>query len=76
MNWVKKRNLPAVKAIKYNNHPCLEINNLWNTLHLTFNHAQYCQININILEEIHDKSAKEWPPFSKEDFMKAITKMQ
>jgi len=76
MNWVKKRNLPAVKAIKYNNYPCLEINNLWNALHSTFNHTQYCQININILEEIHDKSAKEWPPFSKKDFMKAITKMQ
>jgi len=66
MNWVKKRNLPVVEAIKYNNHLYLEINNLWNTLHSTFNRVQYHQINVNILEEIHDKSAKEWLPFSKE----------
>ena len=74
MNWVKKRNLPVVEAIKYNNCLCLEINNLWNTLHLTFNHAQNHQIDINILEEIQDKSTKEWSPFSKEEFMKAIAK--
>ena len=28
MNWIKKRNLSAVEAIKYNNHPCLGISNL------------------------------------------------
>jgi len=39
---------------------------------LTFNHAQNYQIDVNILEEIHDKSAKEWPPFSKKVFMKTI----
>ena len=66
MNWVKKRNLPAVKAIKYNNHPCLEINNLWHALHSTFNLAQNCQVVVNILEEIPDKSS--------EDFMNAIDK--
>jgi len=74
MNWIKKRNLPAVEAIKYNNCSCLGISNLWNALHSTFNYAQNHQININILEEIYDKSAKEWPPFSKEEFMKAIAK--
>ena len=74
MNWIKKRNLSAVEAIKYNNHPCLGISNLQNALHSTFNHAQNYQIDINILEEIHDKSAKEWLPFSKEEFMKAIVK--
>jgi len=28
MNWVKKRKLPAIEAIKYNRQPCLKINNL------------------------------------------------
>ena len=74
MNWVKKRNLPAVKAIKYNNHSCLEINDLWYALHSTFNLAQNCQVNANILEEIPDKSSEKWPPFSKEEFTKAIYK--
>ena len=74
MDWVKKRNLPAVEAIKYNNHPCLEINNLWHALHSTFNLAHNYQVDINILEEIPDKPSKELPLFSKEEFMKAITK--
>ena len=72
MNWVKKRNLLAVKAVKYNNYSCLEINNLWYALYFIFNLAQNCQVNI--LEEISSKSFKEWPPFSKEEFMKAIAK--
>ena len=74
MNWIKKINLLVVEAIKYNNYPCLEINNLWHALHSTFNLAQNHQVNVDILEEIPDKSSKEWPPFSKEEFTKAIDK--
>jgi len=74
MNWIKKRNLLTIEAIKYNNHPCLEINNLWHALYSTFNLAQNHQVNINILEEIPDKSSEEWLPFSKEEFTKAINK--
>ena len=40
MNWVNKCKLPAIKAIKYNGQPCLEIDNLWHTLHSSFNTAQ------------------------------------
>ena len=74
MNWVKKRNLPVVKTIKYNNRPCLEINNLWHALYSTFNLAQDYYVDIEVLDEITDKSPEEWPPFSKEEFMKAVTK--
>jgi len=74
MNWVKKRNLSVVEAIKYNNCPCLEINNLWHALYSIFNLAQNCHVNIEILDEISDKSPKEWPSFSKKKFTKAITK--
>ena len=28
MNWVNKQKLLAIEVIKYNNRPCLEINNL------------------------------------------------
>ena len=74
MNWVKKHTLPVVKAVKYSNCPCLEINNLWHTLHFTFNLAQNCQINIDILEEISDKPSEYWLSFLKEEFIKSITK--
>ena len=74
INQVKKRNLPTVKAIKYNNCPCLEINNLWHTLHSIFNLAQNYQVDVDISEEISDKPSEEQPPFSKGEFTKAINK--
>ena len=39
MNWVNKCKLPAIKMIKYNGNPCLELANLWQALHLSFNSA-------------------------------------
>jgi len=39
MNWVNKYKLLAVKAIKFNNQLYLEIDDLWNVLHSTFNKA-------------------------------------
>ena len=74
MNQVKKRNLLVVETIKYNNCPCLEINNLQHALYSTFNLAQNYQVNIEILEEIPNKSFEEWLLFLKEEFMKAIAK--
>jgi len=29
MNWVNKQKLPAIEAIKYNDQPCLTIEDLW-----------------------------------------------
>ena len=55
MNWVNKYNLPAIEAIKYNDQPYLEINNLWQALHSTFNRAQHCQIYISLLNKIVNK---------------------
>jgi len=72
MNWVNKQKLPAVKAIKYNNQPCLTIEDLWQALHLTFNTALHCRVDISILDEIVDKSLSFWAPFSKEEFKSAI----
>jgi len=57
MSWVNKHKLPAIKAIKYNDQPCLTTDDLWNVLHSTFNIALHCQVNINILDKIVDKSS-------------------
>jgi len=72
MNWVNKCKLPTIEAIKYNGQHCLELGNLWNTLHFTFNMALHCQVNVNILDEIGDKPTLSWPAFSKEEFRLAI----
>jgi len=74
MNWARKRNLPAVDAIKYNDQLCLEINNLWHALHSMFNLAQDCYVNIDILEEITNEAMEEWPSFSRKEFLRAIAK--
>ena len=73
MNWVNKKKLPAIKAIKYNNQQCLDIEDLWNALHSTFNTALNRQVNVNILEEIHDKPIVPWLGFSKKEFRLAIS---
>jgi len=57
INWIKKRKLPAIKAIKYNRHPYLELDNLWQTLHEFFNSAQYQQFNTDVLKEISNKTS-------------------
>jgi len=72
INWVNKRKLPAIEAIRYNDRLCLTINDLWNALHSIFNTALHCQVDINILDEIVDKSLFYWALFSKEEFRSTI----
>ena len=55
INWVNKCKLPTIEAIKYNNQQCLDIDNLWNALHSTFNIALHYQVDVEILDEIINK---------------------
>ena len=72
MNWVNKHKLPTIEAIKYNSQQCLELGDLWNTLYSIFNMALHHQVDVNILDEIVDKSILPWPAFLKEEFRLAI----
>ena len=74
MNWVKKRKLSAIKAIKYNRCPFLEPDDLWQAFYESFNLAQHWQVNTALLEEIPNKSITSWSPFSKEEFLLFINK--
>jgi len=65
MGWVNKCKLSTIKAIKYNNQPCL-------TLNSTFNTILNCHVNIRILDEVECKPKMFWNPFSKEEFKCAI----
>ena len=71
MSWVNKCKLLAIEAIKYNDQLCLTIDNLWNTLHSTFNTAFHHQVDINILDKVTDKPPSSWALFSKEEFKSA-----
>jgi len=74
MNWVKKHKLPAIEVIQYNSWPCLEFNDLQQTLHLLFNLVQNCQINLDLLEGIPNKSVTKWMLFSEEEIKSSIIK--
>ena len=74
MNQVKKCKLPAIKSIQHNGQPCLELEDLWQVLHLAFNLAQSCQISLELLEEISNKAVMMWTLFSKEEFQSVIFK--
>jgi len=39
MNWVNKHKLLAIEMIKYNSQPYIELNDLWQVLHSSFNTA-------------------------------------
>lgn len=73
MKWVNKQKLLAIEAIKYNSQPCLNINDLWQALHLLFNTVLHRSIDISILNEIDSISPLPWNLFSKEEFKIAIS---
>ena len=73
MNWVKKCTLLTIKAIKYDNQPCLTLDSLWNALHSSFNTTLHQQIDIEILDKIINKSLSFWASFSKEEFKNVIS---
>ena len=74
MNWISKCKLPAIKAIKYDGHPCLSLESLWDALHSIFNTTLNRQVDLNILSDIDRKPTSQWYPFSKEEFKQAISK--
>ena len=74
MNWVKSRKLPAIEAIKHNGCLCLTPENLWNSLHSSFNTALHRQVDLHSLDEVDRKPPQKWSPFSRCEFKSAISK--
>ena len=52
MNWIKKKSLPAIKAISYENCLCNTLPDLWQALHNFYNLAKNRPINDCFLNEI------------------------
>ena len=46
MNWVKKCKPSAIEALQHNKWPYIELEDLWQALHQTFNLVQSCQVNL------------------------------
>ena len=63
-----------IEAIQYEGHPCIELEDLWIALHNFFNSAQIQEIDIHVLDNIPNKSTKEWNSFSKQELVNVIEK--
>ena len=72
MNWVNKKKLPAIEMIKHNGSSCLELNDLWQALHLSFNSAQFQNVDKSVLNECKSILSMTWLKFSEEEFTHAI----
>ena len=74
MNQVKKHKLPAIEAIQYKGHLCIELEDLQNTLHNLLNSAQAREVDLQLLDKIPDKTTIVWNLFSKKELIDAIEK--
>ena len=74
MGQIHKCKLPAIEVVKYNGYPCMEISDLWFTLHSLFNTASDQSINKDILDEVPSFTSLSWRVFSEEEFISSITK--
>ena len=74
MNWIKKHKLLAIKAIQYKEWPYIELDDLWQALHNSFNSAQLREVDILALDKILSKPTKDWNSFSKQELIDAIEK--
>jgi len=74
MNWVRKKNLPAIEAIYHKDHPCNNLTALWNALHSLYNSAENRSINMRLLDRINQYDDIDWPPFTGQEFINAIAK--
>ena len=60
--------------IKYNGWSCLELDDLWQVLHSSFNTAQFYQIDENVLNKLDLYSLLSWALFLKVKFTSTIAK--
>jgi len=51
MSWVRKKSLPAIESISYENCPCT-LPDLWNALHKSYNSAENRPVNTRFLNEL------------------------
>ena len=52
MSWVRKKSLPAIRSILYENHLYNTLSNLWNALHNSYNLAENRLVNTRFLNEL------------------------
>ena len=74
ISQINKCKLPAIKIIKYNGQPCLDLEDLWQALHSSFNTAQFCYIDESVLNKLGSYSSSSWTLFAEKEFTSTIVK--
>jgi len=74
MNWVKKCKLSTTEALKFNGQPYNNLDDLWYTLHHSYNSAQNRPINLCLLNKILPSPTVTWPLFSDAEVYKTLNK--
>ena len=74
MNWVRKKNSPAIESIYHEGQPCNNLEALWNALHSLYNSAENRSINTRFLDGINQYDNIDWPLFTGQKFIDAIAK--
>jgi len=74
MNWVKRKTLPTIESILYEDQPCNMLPELWHALHSSYNSAENRPINVSFLNKIPQADQIQWLSFSKQEFKDAIAK--
>ncbi|CAA7270783.1 unnamed protein product [Cyclocybe aegerita] len=72
MEWVKQRKLPPCEAIRNGNQPCHDMDDLWDTLHGTYNSAWGREYDASVLDELPDEPVREWADFSEHELLSAL----
>ncbi|CAA7268136.1 unnamed protein product [Cyclocybe aegerita] len=72
MEWVKQRKLPPCEAIYNGNQPCHDKDDLWDTLHGTYNLASGHKYDASVLDELPDELVHEWADFSEHELLSAL----
>ena len=72
MSWVKQHKLSAVEAIWYQGLPYNSLPELWHALHLLYNTAANCPVQLDILGDVPHLAPWPWVSFSMLELNKAL----
>ncbi|CAA7270639.1 unnamed protein product [Cyclocybe aegerita] len=72
MEWVKQRKLPPCEAIRNDDQPCHDMDDLWDALHGTYNSASGREYDASVLDELPDEPVREWADFSEHELLSAL----
>ena len=72
MEWVKQCKLPPTEAITRRNGPCNKLEDLWESLHSTYNSAKDREINLEPLDQLETHPERPWLDFSSAELMDVL----